>query len=77
MAILAALAVTASCSGDDSPPAASDGGAGAELYAHYPSGIGTSKLDNARIDRHLRVVSTGRNWNTVLKLATLSRENGS
>lgn len=50
---------------------------GAELYAHYPSGIGTSKLDNARIDRHLQVVSTGRNWNTVLKLATLSRENAS
>lgn len=48
---------------------------GTELYAHYPSGIGVSKLDNARIDRHLRVVSTGRNWNTVLKLATLSREN--
>jgi mono/diheme cytochrome c family protein len=33
VAVLAALAVTASCSGDDSPPAASDGGAGAELYA--------------------------------------------
>jgi len=47
---------------------------GSELYAHYPSGIGTSKLDNARIDRHLRVISTGRNWNTVLKLAHLGQE---
>lgn len=31
--VLVALAVTASCSDDDSSPAASDGRAGAELYA--------------------------------------------
>lgn len=47
---------------------------GSELYVFYPSGIGGSKLDNARIDRRLRLISTGRNWNTVLKLARLLPE---
>jgi uncharacterized protein (DUF1697 family) len=40
---------------------------GREIYVTYPDGIGRSKL---KID----VVSTGRNWNTVLKLAALTRD---
>ena len=39
------------------------------LYAVYPDGIGTSKLTNKVIERHLGTLVTGRNWNTVLKLA--------
>ncbi|QEN87247.1 DUF1697 domain-containing protein [Labrys sp. KNU-23] len=39
------------------------------LYAHYPDGIGRSKLTTKLIERHLGTSVTGRNWNTVLKLA--------
>ncbi|WP_413988507.1 DUF1697 domain-containing protein [Labrys okinawensis] len=39
------------------------------LYAVYPDGIGTSKLTTKAIERHLGTLVTGRNWNTVLKLA--------
>jgi uncharacterized protein (DUF1697 family) len=39
------------------------------LYAVYPDGIGTSKLTTKLIERHLGTLVTGRNWNTVLKLA--------
>ncbi|MBP0582081.1 DUF1697 domain-containing protein [Labrys sp. LIt4] len=39
------------------------------LYAHYPDGIGRSKLTTKLIERHLGTLVTGRNWNTVLKLA--------
>jgi uncharacterized protein (DUF1697 family) len=45
---------------------------GAAAYAAYPDGIGTSKLTNTVIERHLGTKVTGRNWNTVLKLAALS-----
>ncbi|MDT3380736.1 DUF1697 domain-containing protein [Labrys neptuniae] len=38
------------------------------LYAHYPDGIGRSKLTTKLIERHLGTLVTGRNWNTVLKL---------
>lgn len=40
------------------------------LYAHYPDGIGRSKLTTKLIERHLGTLVTGRNWNTVLKLAS-------
>ena len=40
-----------------------------QLYIHYLDGIGRSKLTNALIERHLGLRGTGRNWNTVLKLA--------
>jgi uncharacterized protein (DUF1697 family) len=43
-----------------------------ELYIVYPDGIGRSKLTTALMDRHLAVRGTGRNWNTVLKLADLA-----
>lgn len=42
-----------------------------ELYAVYPDGIGTSKLTLPVIERCLGTVGTGRNWNTVLKVAAL------
>ncbi len=47
--------------------------AGRELYAVYPAGIGRSRLTIARIETELRTRATGRNWNTVVKLAALSR----
>jgi uncharacterized protein (DUF1697 family) len=46
---------------------------GRELYAVYPDGVGRSKLTNALIERKLGVRATGRNWNTVLKLAALCK----
>ena len=44
---------------------------GKQLYVVYPDGIGRSKLTNAVIERELGTRATGRNWNTVLKLAAL------
>ena len=45
---------------------------GRDAYLIYPEGIGRSKLTNALIERKLGVAGTGRNWNTVLKLAALA-----
>jgi uncharacterized protein (DUF1697 family) len=45
---------------------------GRELYVLYDRGMGTSKLTANLIDRHFGGVCTGRNWNTVLKLARLA-----
>ena len=42
------------------------------IYMTYPDGIGTSRLTGAAVDRALGVKGTGRNWNTVLKLAALT-----
>jgi uncharacterized protein (DUF1697 family) len=47
---------------------------GAELYAYYPDGVGNSKLTSAVIERRLGVRGTGRNWNTVGKLAAMLGE---
>ncbi|HEV3204383.1 MAG TPA: DUF1697 domain-containing protein, partial [Gemmataceae bacterium] len=47
---------------------------GKQLYAVYPAGIGRSKLTNTLIEQKLGSRGTGRNWNTVLKLAALCRE---
>src|SRR5262249_10978238 len=44
---------------------------GKHLYVVYPAGIGRSKLTNTLIEKKLGVRGTGRNWNTVLKLAAL------
>jgi len=44
---------------------------GQQLYIIYPDGIGRSKLTNALIEKHLGTRGTGRNWNTVLKLAAM------
>jgi uncharacterized protein (DUF1697 family) len=48
---------------------------GKQLYVVYPEGIGRSKLTTTLIENTLRTRGTGRNWNTVLKLAAaLPRE---
>lgn len=41
-------------------------------YIVYPDGIGRSKLTSALIEKTLGSRGTGRNWNTVLKLAALA-----
>lgn len=41
------------------------------LYAYYPAGMGKSKLTNAVIERKLGTRGTARNWNTVLKIASI------
>jgi uncharacterized protein (DUF1697 family) len=45
---------------------------GRHAYIVYPDGIGRSRLTNALIERKLGTRGTGRNWNTVLKLAALT-----
>jgi uncharacterized protein (DUF1697 family) len=47
-------------------------GAGRQLYAVYPDGVGRSKLTAALIERKLGGAGTGRNWNTVQKLKELA-----
>jgi len=44
---------------------------GKQLYITYPAGIGRSKLTLPLIESKLGTRGTGRNWNTVLKLAAL------
>ena len=46
---------------------------GRQAYITYPDGIGTSKLTLPIIEKHLGVRGTGRNWNTVLKMAALEK----
>lgn len=45
---------------------------GPDAYLIYPEGVGRSRLTNALIERKLGFAGTGRNWNTVLKLAALA-----
>jgi uncharacterized protein (DUF1697 family) len=47
---------------------------GPHAYIVYPDGMGRSRLTNALIDKQLGTRSTGRNWNTVMKLAALVGE---
>jgi len=47
--------------------------AGRQLYITYPNGMGRSKLTGKLIETRLGTRGTGRNWNTVLKLAELVR----
>jgi len=42
------------------------------LYIAYPAGIGTSKLTGQVIEKAIGLKGTGRNWNTVRKLAALT-----
>lgn len=48
--------------------------AGPHLYAVYPDGIGRSRLTNRLIEGKLGTRGTGRNWNTVTKLAALLKD---
>lgn len=45
---------------------------GKQLYIVYPAGIGRSTLTNQLMEDKLGTRGTGRNWNTVLKLAALA-----
>jgi uncharacterized protein (DUF1697 family) len=45
---------------------------GRQAYIVYPDGIGRSRLTNTLIERRLGTRGTGRNWNTVLKIAALA-----
>ncbi|MCI4331063.1 MAG: DUF1697 domain-containing protein [Thermoplasmata archaeon] len=47
-------------------------GWGRHGYIVYPRGVGTSRLTSSIIETRLGTRATARNWNTVLKLATLS-----
>jgi uncharacterized protein (DUF1697 family) len=47
---------------------------GRQLYLVYPAGIGRSKLTGTLIEQKLKTRGTGRNWNTILKLAVTARE---
>jgi len=44
---------------------------GREVYIVFPDGIGRSKLTPALMEKHLGAGGTGRNWNTVMKLAAM------
>ena len=44
---------------------------GAHIYLHCPRGLARTKLTNAYFDKTLGVVSTMRNWKTVLKLIAM------
>jgi uncharacterized protein (DUF1697 family) len=46
---------------------------GRELFLRYPRGLAQAKLTGARLERALGVPATVRNWNTITKLAELSR----
>jgi uncharacterized protein (DUF1697 family) len=45
---------------------------GRAAYLVYPDGIGRSRLTTAIIEKHLGTRGTGRNWNTVLRLAAMA-----
>jgi uncharacterized protein (DUF1697 family) len=44
---------------------------GQELYIYYANGIGRSKLTGTLIEKKLKTIGTGRNWNTILQLQKL------
>jgi uncharacterized protein (DUF1697 family) len=44
---------------------------GRQAYITYPEGFARSRLTTALIDNKLGTRCTGRNWNTVLKIAAL------
>jgi uncharacterized protein (DUF1697 family) len=44
---------------------------GREIYVHTPDGYANTKLTGTFLERHLGVVTTTRNWNTVTKLCHL------
>lgn len=44
-----------------------------QLYVYFPDGQGRSKLTGGSIEKLLATRGTARNWNTVLKIAALTR----
>jgi uncharacterized protein (DUF1697 family) len=49
---------------------------GRHAYLVYPDGMGRSRLTTALLDKHLGGRGTGRNWNTVTKLANMMDDSG-
>lgn len=49
---------------------------GRHVWITFPDGIGRSRLSTSLLERTLRTRGTGRNWNTVLKLAALAGVSG-
>jgi uncharacterized protein (DUF1697 family) len=47
---------------------------GRQAYIVYPDGIGRSRLTGALVEKTLGTRATGRNWNTVLKVAAVAAE---
>jgi len=45
---------------------------GREMYIHFPTGMGSSKLPMPKIERILKTQGTARNWNTVEKLLAMA-----
>jgi uncharacterized protein (DUF1697 family) len=45
-----------------------------QAYIVYPAGIGRSRLTNTFIEKKFGTRGTARNWNTVLKLASLAAD---
>jgi uncharacterized protein (DUF1697 family) len=45
---------------------------GQDIYLHYPNGLANATFMLNGFDRALRVTSTSRNWNTVVKLAAMA-----
>jgi uncharacterized protein (DUF1697 family) len=50
---------------------------GRHAYIVYPDGVGTSRLTHALIEKKLGTRGTGRNWNTILKLAAIAASRSS
>ncbi len=46
---------------------------GAEAFLWCPDGVAETRLSNNFLEKRLKVTATSRNWNTVLKLAELTR----
>jgi uncharacterized protein (DUF1697 family) len=46
----------------------------AEAFLWCPAGAADTKLPNNFLEKRLKVTATSRNWNTVLKLAELTRD---
>ncbi len=44
-----------------------------EVFVHTPDGYAGTKLTGTYLERHLGVMSTTRNWNTVTKLLALAQ----
>jgi uncharacterized protein (DUF1697 family) len=47
---------------------------GRQAYIVYPAGIGRSRLTNTLVEKMFGTRGTARNWNTVLKLASLAED---
>jgi uncharacterized protein (DUF1697 family) len=45
---------------------------GRELYIYFPNGMARPKLSTTAIDKALKIVWTGRNWNTVTRLLAMA-----